>query len=73
MKLSRDEDTFLRRWIFDEAHFRDGPGPAKRLQLAHRIIPADLAAIIAAAIPDPTDQAAASNDPSPGPLAWPWT
>jgi hypothetical protein len=74
MKLSRDEDAFLRRWMYDEAHYRDGPGPAKRLQLAHRAVPADLAAIIAAALPDPIDQAAAGSGPPPAePPAWPWT
>ena len=61
MKLSRDEELFLRHWIYDEAHFRDGVGPAKRLQIEHRIIPADLAAIIAAGIPDPQDQEIAAS------------
>ena len=42
MKLSRDEEIFLRHWIYDEAHYRDGTGPAKRLQREHRAIPADL-------------------------------
>jgi hypothetical protein len=73
MKLSREEEAYLRRWIYDEAHFRDGPGPAKRLQLAHQAIPADLATIIAAAIPDPADQAAASTVAPTGLLVWPWT
>jgi hypothetical protein len=59
--------------MYDEAHYRDGRGPAKRLQLAHRAVPADLAAIIAAALPDPADQAAAGSDPPPvEPPVWPW-
>jgi hypothetical protein len=73
MKLSREEEAFLRRWIYDEARYREGPGPAKRLQLAHQAIPADLATIIAAAIPDPADQAAASTVAPTGLLVWPWT
>src|SRR5947209_15822652 len=45
MKLSPEEETFLRRWMYDEVHYQEGPGPAKRLQVAHRVPPADLAAI----------------------------
>jgi hypothetical protein len=71
MKLSRDEELFLRHWIYDEAHFREGVGPAKRLQVEHRVTPADLAAIIAAGIPDPQDQeTAASTSPTSAPR-WP--
>jgi hypothetical protein len=72
MKLSRDEEVFLRHWIYDEAHYRDGPGAAKRLQLARHVVPADLGAIIAAALPDPADQAAAAQARPAGTLAWPW-
>jgi hypothetical protein len=73
MRLSREEDAFLRRWMYDEAHYRDGPGPAKALQIQHRVPPADLAAVIAAAIPDPADQEAAGHGPPPmDPPAWPW-
>jgi hypothetical protein len=74
MKLRREEESFLHRWIFDEAHYLEGQGPAKRLQLQHRAIPADLAILIAASMPDPADQeAAALGPPPPGPLAWPWS
>ena len=73
MKLSREEESFLRSWMYDEVHFRDGPGPAKRLQLAHSVVPADLATIIAAGIPDPAVQAAAGVEAPPGPPAWPWS
>jgi hypothetical protein len=74
MKLSRDEEAFLRHWIYDEAHYRDGVGPAKRLQLEHRVPSADLAVIIAAAIPDPADQEAAGSGPAPtDPPSWPWS
>jgi hypothetical protein len=74
MKLSRDEETFLRHWMYDEVHYQDGPGPAKRLQLQHRAVPADLATLIAAAIPDPADQEAAGLGPAPPePPTWPWS
>src|SRR5437868_4655472 len=73
MKLSRDEELFLRQWIYDEAHFLTGVGPAKRLQVEHRVIPADLATLIAAALPDPNEQEQAATTPPPANiLAWPW-
>jgi len=73
MKLSRDEELFLRRWIYDEAHYLSEIGPAKRLQVEHRVTPADLAALIAAALPDPAEQEAAASDPPPGSPVWPWS
>ena len=74
MKLSRDEELFLRHWIYDEANYQDGTGPAKQLQLQHRAIPADLAVLIAAAIPDPLDQEEAGVGPPPiEPPTWPWS
>jgi hypothetical protein len=74
MKLSHDEDLFLRHWMYEELHFRDGPGPAKRLQVEHRASPADLASIIAAAIPNPTEQEAAGMGPPPSESPrWPWS
>src|SRR5262245_522929 len=74
MKLFPDEELFLRHWIYDEAHYLNGVGPAKRLQVEHKVVPADLAAIIAAAIPDPQAQAeAASTPPSVSPPRWPWS
>src|SRR5271167_4338587 len=74
MRLSHEEDAFLRRWMYDEVHYRDGRGPAKALQLRHGVSPADLAAIIAAAIPDMADQeAAGSGLPSQKQVDWPWT
>ena len=74
MRLFRDEGTFLRHWMYDEVHFQDGVGPAKQLQLQHRAIPADLAVLIAAAIPDPMDQEAAGLGPLPAePPTWPWS
>lgn len=74
MKLSRDEEMFLRHWMYDEVHYKDGPGTAKRLQLQHRAVPADLAVLVAAAIPDPRDQEVAGIGPPPaqGPT-WPWS
>jgi hypothetical protein len=74
MKLSLDEDLFLRRWVYDEAHHLDEEGPAKRLQLEHRAIPADLAVTVAAWVPDLAEQEriAAGAPPAP-PAEWPWT
>jgi hypothetical protein len=74
MKLSREEDIFLRHWIYDEWHFQEGRGHAKRLQLEHKVVPADLALIIAASIRDLGEQEAAAEGPPPTePLTWPWT
>lgn len=74
MKLFRDEDVFLRRWIYDEARYDEAPGPAKRLQVQHRAVPAELADIIAAAFPDPLVQEAIAFGPPPeAPLNWPWS
>jgi len=73
MRLSRDEELFLRHWMYDEVHYRDGVGPARRLQLRARAIPADLAVLIAAAMPDPDDQERAGTGPPPvEPPTWPW-
>jgi hypothetical protein len=74
MKLSREELTFLRHWMFDETHFQDGPGAAKRLQVAHGATPADLAILIAAALPDPAKQEVAGKGPPPSATPqWPWS
>ncbi len=74
MKLSHDEEVFLRHWMYDETHYRDGAGLAKQLQLQHRVPPADLALLIAAAIPDVTDQEAAGAGPPPVESpCWPWS
>lgn len=74
MKLSHKEDVFLRHWMYDEIHFRGGPGPAKRLQLEHRVAPADLATLIAVAIPNLEEQRAAGLGPPPAEApTWPWT
>src|SRR5438067_13392062 len=66
MKLSPEEEAFLRHWMYDEVHYADGPGPAKQLQLHHGVAPADLALLIAAGIPDPADQEAAGSGPPEG-------
>lgn len=74
MKLSPEEESFLRHWMYDEVHYQDGQGPAKRLQLERGAVPADLAAIIAAAIPVPTEQQKAAADPPPTERPrWPWS
>src|SRR5438874_1281745 len=53
LKLSPEEELFLRHWMYDEVHYKEGPGRAKSLQLQRRAVPADLATLIAAAIPRP--------------------
>jgi hypothetical protein len=74
MNLSRDEAVFLRHWMYDEVHYRDGCGPARWLQFEHRVLPADLAVLIAAAFPDLADQEAAGLGPPPAePPTWPWS
>jgi hypothetical protein len=73
MKLSHDEDVFLRHWMYDEVHYQDRQGPAKRLQLQHRAVPADLSILIAAAIPDLAEQQAVGSGPPPAEApTWPW-
>jgi hypothetical protein len=73
MRLSRDEEVFLRHWMYDEVHYGEGQGPAKRLQVQHQAVPADLAILIAATMPNPLDQEAAGFGPPPvEPPAWPW-
>jgi hypothetical protein len=73
LKLSHEEDNYLRHWIFDEAHYEKTSGAAKRLQLQHHAVPADLAALIAAAFPDLAEQETIGNGPPPDPPpVWPW-
>jgi hypothetical protein len=74
MKLSADELSFLRCWMYDEVHYRDGPGRAKRLQVEHQVAPSDLGLLIAASMPEPAEQeAAAAEPPSQESPIWPWT
>jgi hypothetical protein len=74
MRLSPEEGAFLRRWIYDSARYQDGAGPAKRLQVQHRVRPADLAVVIAAAFPDLGEQeAAALGPPAADAPPWPWS
>lgn len=74
MKLSLEEEVFLRRWMYDEVHYEEGQGPAKRLQVENQAVPADLATLIAAAMPDLAEQEAAGMAPPPaGSLIWPWS
>lgn len=73
MSLSRDEENFLRHWMYDEVHYAEGQGPAKQLQVEHGAAPADLAVLIAAGIPDPAEQEAVGfGPPLAEPPAWPW-
>jgi hypothetical protein len=65
MKLSHEEEAYLRHWIFDEARYQQGQGPARQLQIQHGATPAELAVLIAAALPDPADQEAAALGPTP--------
>jgi hypothetical protein len=59
--------------MYDEVHFQEGRGPAKQLQLEHHAIPADLATIIAAAMPDLAEQESAGLTAGSGPPIWPWS
>jgi hypothetical protein len=59
LTLSPEEEFFLRQWMFDEVHFEEGQGPAKRLQVAQGVRPAELSLLIAAVLPDPAEQQAA--------------
>ncbi len=74
MRLSPDEEVFLRHWMYEEVHYRNGVRPAKELQLTHRALPAELGMLIAAAIPDPADQGRIGDEPPPNQSpAWPWS
>ena len=73
MSLSPEEERFLRHWMYDEVHYQEGVGAAKQLQRQHRVRPADVAVLIAAAIPDPSEQEAAGFGPPPEPPMWPWS
>jgi hypothetical protein len=75
MKLCPEEELFLRHWMFEQFNYQSGPGPAKRLQIEHQAVPAELSILIAAAIPDPSVQKAAGLGPPPPAdgLKWPWT
>ena len=74
MRLSLEEEAFLRCWIYEEAHYQEGVGPAKRLQVQHGVTPADLAIVIAAAIPEPAEQEAMALEiPAVGRPVWPWS
>lgn len=74
MKLSLEEERFLKHWMYDEVHYREGQGPAKRLRLQHRAVPADLSTIIPAAFPDAAEREAAGDSTPPvDPPIWPWT
>ncbi len=74
LRLSPDEEEFLRRWIYDEAHYDSGTGQEKLLQLENTAIAAELGLLIAAGMPDPKAQLAASLEPpSARQITWPWT
>jgi hypothetical protein len=74
MKSSPEEISFLRHWMYDEMHYQERSGPAKQLQREYQAISANLAEIIAAAIPDLAEQWAAGLGPPPAePPTWPWT
>jgi hypothetical protein len=73
MKLSPNEENFLRHWMYDEWHYEEGQGPAKRLQVEHKVIPTDIATLIGAAMPDLSEQRQAALGPPPAePPVWPW-
>ena len=73
MKLSLEEEIFLRHWMYDEWHYEEGRGPAKQLQVEHKVVPTDIATLIAAAMPDLSEQRQAALGPPPAePPVWPW-
>src|SRR4029077_1989128 len=74
LTLSPEEELFLRQWMFDEVHFEEGQGPAKLLQVAQGVRPAELSLLIAAALPDPAaQQAAVSGATRSACPTWPWS
>jgi hypothetical protein len=74
MNLSPEEMNFLRHWMYDEMHYQEASGPAKQLQRAHDAVPANLAVIIAAAIPDLSEQWTIGVGPPPAEApTWPWS
>jgi hypothetical protein len=74
MTLSRDEEIFLRHWMYEEMHCGSPVGPAKRLQREHGVISSDFAALIAVAMPAPADQEVAGIGPPPvAEPIWPWS
>jgi hypothetical protein len=74
MTLSPEETLFLQQWMFDEVHFEEGQGPAKRLQVARGVRPAELSLLIAAALPDPAEQQAAVSGTTRSACPnWPWS
>ena len=59
--------------MYDEVHYGEGQGLAKRQQVEHKVAPADLAILIAATTPDPLDQEQAGlTPPTIEPPVWPW-
>jgi hypothetical protein len=74
LTFSPEEGLFLRQWMFDEVHFEEGQGPAKRLQVAQGVRPAELSLLIAAALPDPAEQQAAVSGATRSACpTWPWS
>jgi hypothetical protein len=75
MKLSPKQENFLKHWMYEELHFRDKSlaRPAKELQRQQPVVPAQIAAIIAAWMPDPIEQDKVLQGPPPEtPPEWPW-
>ena len=74
LTLSPEEELFLRQWMFDEVHFEEGQGPAKRQQVTQKVRPAELSLLIAAALPDPAEQEAAISEATRSACpTWPWS
>ena len=72
MEFLPEEVRFLRHWVYEETHHQEGP--AKHLQLLHRVVSDDLAVLIGAAFPDPAEQQSAGIGPPPTePPVWPWS
>lgn len=71
MKLSPVEETFLRRWMWEDLHLAV-PGPAKALANSHRVPPASLVPFIRLQWPNPLDQIRVAHDEPPTEFEWPW-
>jgi len=73
IKLSPEEERFLRHWMHDEAHYQTGLGHAQRLQLQHGIVPADLAILVAAFSKLADQEAVSVAAPPAEPPSWTWS
>ena len=75
LKLAPIEENLLKQWMHDELHYTDKCRPrlAKKLQLEYQVVPAHLAEIIAAWMPNTGEQWQAAESVSSDEIPeWPW-